>query len=62
MLQIENHGALRVLTLQRPDMRNALCSNLLKELRNAIHTAKADRDCRALILTGAGKSFCSGAM
>jgi len=61
MLQIENHGALRVLTMQRPDMRNALCTNLLKELRAAIHTAKADRDCRALMLTGAGKSFCSGA-
>jgi 2-(1,2-epoxy-1,2-dihydrophenyl)acetyl-CoA isomerase len=61
MLQIENHGALRVLTLQRPDMRNALCSNLLKELRKTIHAAKADRECRALILTGAGKSFCSGA-
>jgi 2-(1,2-epoxy-1,2-dihydrophenyl)acetyl-CoA isomerase len=61
MLQIENHGALRVLTMQRPDMRNALCTSLLKELRAAIHTAKADRDCRALMLTGAGKSFCSGA-
>jgi len=61
MLQIENHGALRVLTMDRPSMRNALCSNLLKELREAIHTAKADRNCRALMLTGAGKSFCSGA-
>jgi 2-(1,2-epoxy-1,2-dihydrophenyl)acetyl-CoA isomerase len=61
MLQIENHGALRVLTLQRPDMRNALCTNLLKELRAAVHTAKADRTCRALLITGSGKSFCSGA-
>jgi 2-(1,2-epoxy-1,2-dihydrophenyl)acetyl-CoA isomerase len=61
MLQIDNHGALRVLTMDRPAMRNALCTNLLKELRAAVHAAKADRHCRALMITGAGKSFCSGA-
>ncbi|MDY0885041.1 enoyl-CoA hydratase/isomerase family protein [Dongia soli] len=61
MLHIESQGALRVLTFDRPEARNALSSDLLKEMRAAIHTAKADRSCRALMITGRGKAFCAGA-
>ncbi|MET1027812.1 MAG: enoyl-CoA hydratase-related protein [Dongiaceae bacterium] len=61
MLRIETQGALRILTIDRPQERNALSTVLLKELRAAIHTAKADRSCRALLVTGSGKAFCAGA-
>lgn len=49
------------LVLNRPDSMNALTKTLLAELREALHAASADRDCRVVILTGAGeKAFCAG--
>ncbi len=61
MLQQTDDGALRILTLNRPDSRNALNLPLLKALRAALHQAAGDRQARAVILTGAGKAFCAGA-
>ncbi len=61
MLQQSNDGALRILTLNRPDQRNALNLPLLKALRAAFGEAAADRSVRAVVLTGAGKGFCAGA-
>jgi 2-(1,2-epoxy-1,2-dihydrophenyl)acetyl-CoA isomerase len=61
MLQQSNDGALRILTLNRPDQRNALNLPLLKALRAAFAEAAADRSVRAIVLTGAGKGFCAGA-
>jgi 2-(1,2-epoxy-1,2-dihydrophenyl)acetyl-CoA isomerase len=60
ILQIENHGAVRVLTLNRPDVRNALNTALLQSLRAAVADAGAT-SVRCLVLTGAGKGFCAGA-
>ena len=61
MLQQSNDGALRVLTLNRPDQRNALNLPLLKALRAAFAEAASDRTARAVVLTGAGKAFSAGA-
>ncbi len=61
MLQQSNDGALRILTLDRPDQRNALNLPLLKALRAALAGAASEPAVRALILTGAGKGFCAGA-
>ena len=61
MLQQSNDGALRILTLDRPDQRNALNLPLLKALRSALAAAAGASDVRALVLTGAGKGFCAGA-
>ncbi len=61
MLQQSNDGALRLLTLDRPEQRNALNLPLLKALRAALATAARDPSIRALILTGVGKGFCAGA-
>jgi 2-(1,2-epoxy-1,2-dihydrophenyl)acetyl-CoA isomerase len=60
VLLIEDHGPVRLLTLNRPDVRNALNTALLRRLRTAVADAKAG-SARCLVLTGAGKGFCAGA-
>lgn len=49
------------LTLNRPEKRNALDTELVSELKEAIASSAADDQCRVVLLTGAGKDFCSGA-
>jgi methylglutaconyl-CoA hydratase len=49
-----------VLTLNRPEKRNALCIELLEQLVAAIAQAEGDPAQRILILRGAGPAFCSG--
>jgi methylglutaconyl-CoA hydratase len=49
-----------LVTLNRPERRNALTIELMSELTEAIETAAADPKQRILILRGAGKAFCTG--
>jgi methylglutaconyl-CoA hydratase len=49
-----------VLTINRPDKRNALSRALIAALRSAFERARDDTTARALILTGAGSAFCAG--
>src|SRR5436190_23434634 len=49
-----------VVTLNRPDRRNALTIELLTELRAAIKIASEQPEQRVLILQGAGAAFCTG--
>ena len=48
------------IALNRPEKRNALDQELLTELRNALGSSAADESVRVVVLTGAGKDFCSG--
>ncbi|MBV9009396.1 MAG: enoyl-CoA hydratase/isomerase family protein [Verrucomicrobia bacterium] len=58
---IEEQGAeVTVLTLNRPERRNALTNELLTELCGAIEAAAANEHKRVLILRGTGKAFCAG--
>lgn len=50
----------RVLRLERPDRLNALTADLVAALHAALDDAHADRACRAVVLTGAGRGFCAG--
>src|ERR1017187_4836844 len=50
----------RQLTLNRPEQLNALTSELCEELHVALRAIAAERACRAVILTGAGRGFCAG--
>ena len=54
----ENHTA--VITLNRPNKRNALNQELLTSFYNAIDAAAKDDEIRAIIIAGNGKSFCAG--
>jgi enoyl-CoA hydratase/carnithine racemase len=49
-----------VLTLNRPEKLNALNYELVEELHAALDGIGADNDCRVVVLTGAGRGFCSG--
>lgn len=57
---VDDTGAVRTITLNRPDVRNAIDLPLRIALAEAIDTADADPQVRAIVLTGAGGSFCSG--
>ncbi|UJL28407.1 enoyl-CoA hydratase/isomerase family protein [Mycolicibacterium vanbaalenii] len=60
LLSTDRDGV-RTLTLNRPERRNALDARLWVELADALRDLKRDHDVRALVLTGAGGAFCSGA-
>jgi 2-(1,2-epoxy-1,2-dihydrophenyl)acetyl-CoA isomerase len=60
-LILEKEGHLAVLTLNRPDKMNAISLNMRVDLPRALQEVQDDDDLRVLIITGAGKGFCSGA-
>jgi len=53
-------GPVRVLTLNRPEVRNAIDLDLRVELGDALEKAMAEPSVRVVVLTGAGALFCSG--
>lgn len=52
--------AIMVVTLNRPERLNALARETVAELNTILDGIAADPTCRALVLTGAGRGFCSG--
>jgi len=48
------------ITLNRPDKLNAFTEQLNKEIKQATQEAAKNPDVRAIVLTGAGRAFCSG--
>jgi enoyl-CoA hydratase/carnithine racemase len=60
LLLTEDRGGVRHLVLNRPDKRNALSGDLIRELGAAIEAAAADEDVRVLVLRGEGAIFSSG--
>src|SRR5690349_6517431 len=60
-LLTEDRGAVRVLTLNRPEKRNALDTALSRALLEALRAADGDETVRCVVLTGAGPAFCAGA-
>lgn len=56
----ELDGGVLVITMNRPDKKNAFNNTLWKEFREALADAKADDAVRAVVVTGAGKAFTAG--
>lgn len=54
-------GAIAHITLNRPEKRNALNGALIAGVKEKLREAARDERVRAVVLTGAGKDFCSGA-
>lgn len=61
VLLSDDGGGVRTLTLNRPHRKNAIDAALWRELAEALRAAGRDDGVRALVLTGAGGAFCSGA-
>jgi enoyl-CoA hydratase/carnithine racemase len=61
VLLVEREGPVATLTLNRPGTRNALDPELLAALGAGLREVTADTTVRAVVLTGAGEAFCSGA-
>lgn len=57
---VERRDGYRRLALNRPERLNAFNRELHAELIAALREAEADPDCRAVLLTGAGRAFCAG--
>jgi methylglutaconyl-CoA hydratase len=58
---VDHNDGVRTLTLDSPANRNALSTLLLDQLAQALRDAMADASVRAIVLTGTGSVFCSGA-
>ena len=60
MLEIRDTDGVRTLTLSRPERLNALTTALAEQLHAALNECARDPGVRAVVLTGAGRSFCAG--
>jgi enoyl-CoA hydratase len=60
LLSIERHDDVAVVTLRRPEKRNALSIELRMELADAFNRLSEDEAVGCVVLTGAGSAFCSG--
>ena len=60
-VRYERRGAAAVLTIARPERRNAIDAATAAALRRALEKFEADEAARVLVLTGSGEAFCAGA-
>jgi enoyl-CoA hydratase len=60
-LLIENRAGVRILTMNRPEKRNALNVALSAALLAGLRATERDESVRCIVLTGAGPAFCAGA-
>jgi 2-(1,2-epoxy-1,2-dihydrophenyl)acetyl-CoA isomerase len=59
-LKFETAGGIATITLNRPEVYNALNDEITFELQDAIKAVAKDQKVRVVVLTGSGKAFCSG--
>jgi methylglutaconyl-CoA hydratase len=61
LVDVQHSDGVRTLTLDSPSNRNALSTRLLDQLAQSLRDATGDAEMRAVVLTGTGTVFCSGA-
>ncbi|MCA9248199.1 MAG: enoyl-CoA hydratase/isomerase family protein [Planctomycetales bacterium] len=59
-VKVQVHGACGTIVINRPEKRNAISRNMLADLTQALGDLYLERRVRAVILTGAGTTFCAG--
>ncbi|MDI6878402.1 MAG: enoyl-CoA hydratase [Desulfitobacteriaceae bacterium] len=59
-LTLEKRDGIAIITLDRPEVLNALNFDMGRELGEAVVNVRDDEEVRAVILTGKGRAFCSG--
>lgn len=60
LVKLDRHGAIAVVTLNRPDAMNALSRELMTSLTSVFRQLQRDDEIAAVVLTGAGRGFCAG--
>src|SRR5213592_4118008 len=60
LYQHDPHTGVATITLNRPDRLNALTFDVYRELRDAFRALDGEPGVRAVVITGAGRAFCSG--
>jgi methylglutaconyl-CoA hydratase len=60
-INVDVRESIAIVVLARPDVHNAFDATLIRELTQALEAIDADAGVRAVVLLGAGKSFCAGA-
>lgn len=60
LLTVDRHDAVALVTLRRPEKRNALSIELRCELADAFTELSGDQELGCVVLTGEGRAFCSG--
>jgi 2-(1,2-epoxy-1,2-dihydrophenyl)acetyl-CoA isomerase len=60
LIQSEQHGAVRLLQLNRPEALNAFTAAMLGQLRQALEAVAEDAQTRCVLITGAGRAFSAG--
>lgn len=60
LIQYQQESGIAILTLNRPEKRNAMSDAMRAELVAILESVRQDRSIRALVLTGSGKGFCAG--
>ncbi len=58
---VEKRDQVALVTLNRPELRNAFDDSLIAQLTTALHELELDASVRAVVLAGAGTAFCAGA-
>jgi enoyl-CoA hydratase len=61
MLRLQHDETVAIVTLNRPQAKNALCSDLLRDLSAVFARLRDDETAHGIVLTGAGNCFCAGA-
>lgn len=59
-LIVERSGPVTTVTLNRPEVHNALDRDLSNQLNHAVREIRDDRECRVVVFQGAGNTFCAG--
>ena len=57
---VERDGHVLIVTMNRPERRNALSSSMLRGMEEAWDEVNSNPDIRVAVLTGAGGAFCAG--
>ncbi|QNN52358.1 enoyl-CoA hydratase/isomerase family protein [Nocardioides mesophilus] len=60
LILVDQHGAVRWLTLNRPEKLNALSHDMVGELSAALTAAEKDESTKVVVLSGSGRAFCAG--
>jgi len=60
LLRVERHDAVLLVTLNRPEKRNSLLPELIRDLSRLLAETAVDASLSAVVITGAGTTFCAG--